>query len=100
MIRVASLAELAPGRARCVEAHGCRIALVRDGDRVRALDDACPHRGGPLSEGEVVDGAVECPVHGWAFELETGQLRGSRGVRVGTYPVEVRGDEIWVGPRR
>ncbi len=100
MIRVATLSQLAPGRGQCVEAHGCRIALVRDGDAVFAVDDACPHRGGPLSEGDLEDGAIACPIHGWAFDLRSGQLRGTSGVRVGTYPVEVRGDEVWVGPRR
>lgn len=81
-------------------AHGCRIALIRVGDEVFAVDDACPHRGGPLSEGDVEDGAIACPIHGWAFELRSGQMRGTGGVRVGTYPVELRDGEVWVGPRR
>lgn len=100
VIRVLDSADLPLGRPRCVQAHGCRIALVRTEAGVFALDDACPHRGGPLSEGDVEDGALACPIHGWAFELSTGQMRGTSGVRVGTYPVEEVDGEVRVGPRR
>ena len=100
VIRVLDSADLPLGRPRCVQAHGCRIALVRTEAGVFALDDACPHRGGPLSEGDVEDGALACPIHGWAFELSSGQMRGTSGVRGGTYPVEEVDGEVRVGPRR
>ncbi|MBV9554867.1 MAG: nitrite reductase small subunit NirD [Alphaproteobacteria bacterium] len=49
------------------------IALFRTADdRVFALIDRCPHKGGPLSEGIVQGCAVACPLHGWVIDLETG----------------------------
>ncbi|MCX8006231.1 MAG: nitrite reductase small subunit NirD [Burkholderiaceae bacterium] len=49
------------------------IALFRTADgRVHALEDRCPHRGGPLSQGIVAGGRVTCPLHGWTIELDSG----------------------------
>lgn len=50
------------------------IALFRAGDgRVFALEDRCPHKGGPLSQGIVAGARVTCPLHGWTIELETAE---------------------------
>lgn len=50
------------------------LVLVRDGDRILALHDTCAHAGGPLSEGTLVDGCVECPYHGSRFRLTDGHV--------------------------
>ena len=51
------------------------VALIRtEGERVYALEDHCPHRGGPLSEGIVSADRVACPLHGRCIELATGQV--------------------------
>lgn len=49
------------------------IVVVRTSAGVVAYEDACPHAGWRLSEGEVMDGQLECPGHGWVFALATGQ---------------------------
>ncbi len=98
-IRVSRLDELVDGR-RCVRAYGRVIALFKVGERVLAIDDVCPHKGGPLSEGDVERGAIVCPLHGWAFDLETGAMVNNEELVVWTYEVELRGDEIFVGPPR
>jgi nitrite reductase/ring-hydroxylating ferredoxin subunit len=65
----------APGTVELAEAGGHRVALVGlDGGPV-ALGDRCSHRGGPLSEGEIVDGCVTCPWHGSRFDARTGRPR-------------------------
>jgi nitrite reductase/ring-hydroxylating ferredoxin subunit len=80
---------------------GERIALIREGDRVHALHDRCPHRGVPLSLGRrEFPGMISCPYHGWTYSLQTGQLKAvitdgpespiCGRVRVATYPVEER----------
>lgn len=56
----------------CVKVAGREIALFRTGKTVAALDNACPHQGGPLVEGVVQGGHVLCPWHGWRFDLATG----------------------------
>ena len=65
------------------------LVLVRTGDTILALHEQCAHAGGPLSEGAIVDGCVECPWHGSRFEIATGRRR--RGPTVYDQPAyEVR----------
>jgi nitrite reductase/ring-hydroxylating ferredoxin subunit/uncharacterized membrane protein len=68
------------------------LVLVRTGDTIHALHDQCAHAGGPLSGGTIVDGCVECPLHGSRFELATGRRR--RGPTIYDQPTyEVRAAE-------
>jgi nitrite reductase/ring-hydroxylating ferredoxin subunit/uncharacterized membrane protein len=65
------------------------LVLVRQGDVIHALHEQCAHAGGPLSEGEVIDGCIQCPWHASRFELATGRRR--RGPTVYDQPAyEVR----------
>ena len=60
--------------ARVVAVGARRIALFRTAaDGIFALEDRCPHRGGPLSQGIVHGGRVTCPLHGWTVELGSGE---------------------------
>ncbi|MAQ86591.1 MAG: nitrite reductase (NAD(P)H) small subunit [Maritimibacter sp.] len=73
---------------------GC-IGLFRTGDdRVFAATNACPHKGGPLSEGIVHGQKVTCPLHNAVFDLETGE--GTDGYVIETYPVKVDGGRVLV----
>jgi nitrite reductase/ring-hydroxylating ferredoxin subunit len=98
---VAKLTDLQPGRPRKVQADGRAILLYREGADVYAMEDACSHAGGPLSEGEVNSGVVTCPWHGSQFRLTDGSVR--RGPA--TYPqlrleARIRGDHIEVRGRQ
>lgn len=78
-----------------VELEGRRILLLRSGDEVHAFDNACPHEGNPLVDGEVLGDVLECAYHGWRFDLATGAcLVGDEAAH--RYPTEVRGEEIHV----
>ena len=95
---VARLDDLADGRATGVDAGGARAVLLRRGPHVDALLARCTHRGGPLDEGEAVDGCVTCPWHGSRFRADDGTVvRGPASVpqpvldvRVVAGAVEVR----------
>ena len=65
--------------ARRVHREGApAVAVFRtDGDRVFALLDRCPHKGGPLSQGIVHGSAVTCPLHNWVIDLQTGAAQGA-----------------------
>ncbi|GAB4267442.1 MAG: nitrite reductase small subunit NirD [Pararhodobacter sp.] len=73
---------------------GC-VAVFRTGaDEVYALDNACPHKNGPLSEGIVHGRSVTCPLHSWVFDLQTGEAQGADSGRVATFPARIEGGRI------
>ena len=62
-------------RPKAIKVLGEKIVLMRDGDKVRALHDRCPHRGVPLSAGRrEFPGTISCIYHGWTYKLATGEL--------------------------
>jgi nitrite reductase (NADH) small subunit len=83
------------GEGRAITLDGRRVAIFRAGGGWYAIDAVCPHRGGPLADGIVCDSAVICPLHDRRFDLETGAAL-TTGDGVATYPVEVRGDRVYV----
>ncbi|MEM9392352.1 MAG: nitrite reductase small subunit NirD [Pseudomonadota bacterium] len=94
-IDIGALEEIAPRGARVVKtAMGC-VAVFRTGaDEVFALENRCPHKGGPLSEGIVHGNKVTCPLHNWVFSLETGAAQGADEGTVPTYPARVENGRI------
>ena len=83
------LDELDEGRGKYVEIGGFHLAVFLHEGRTFAIDNYCPHAGGSLSAGFVQDGCAVCPWHYWAFHLENGELRGSPGVKITTYPTRL-----------
>jgi nitrite reductase/ring-hydroxylating ferredoxin subunit/uncharacterized membrane protein len=71
---VASTGDVREGSPLRAEADGQAVVLVRRAGRVHALVNRCVHRGGSLHEGELVDGCIECPLHGSRFSLEDGSV--------------------------
>jgi nitrite reductase/ring-hydroxylating ferredoxin subunit len=69
---VSDIPERQPTRA---SAGDVGLVLVREGERIHALHETCAHAGGPLAEGTLVDGMIECPWHGSRFDLATGEVR-------------------------
>jgi nitrite reductase (NADH) small subunit len=64
------------GARRVARPRGVAVALFRTADdRVHALLDRCPHKGGPLSQGIVFGDAVACPLHNWSIALADGHAR-------------------------
>ncbi|CAM5305789.1 Rieske (2Fe-2S) protein [Mycolicibacterium aubagnense] len=81
--------------ARCVKTANGRIGVFRThDDRVFAIEDHCPHKGGPLSQGIVHGTAVTCPLHNWVFSLETGRAQGADEGSVKTIPVRVEAGRV------
>lgn len=96
-IKICPLAEIRPAGTLAVEIDGEPICLVRTGDGVFALRDACSHAEIPLSEGEVRDHTVECWLHGSNFDVRTGEPAGPPATEpVPVYPVKIDGDDVFV----
>jgi nitrite reductase/ring-hydroxylating ferredoxin subunit len=95
--KVAAVADVPPGQARQAQVGGRTLALFNVNGALYALDDTCPHRGAPLSEGEVVGAEVICPWHAARFDLASGShLCPPARAGVKAYPVRVVGEEIQV----
>ena len=93
--RVGTIDDIPRQGARCVKTAGTTIAVFRtQDDRVFAMEDRCPHKGGPLSQGIVHGDCVTCPLHSWVLSLETGLAQGADDGGVRTYPVRLDGREI------
>jgi len=87
---IGTIDEIPPRGARCVNTPQGTIGVFRTADdRIFAIEDRCPHRGGPLSRGIVHGAAVTCPLHNWVISLETGEAQGADKGTVKTIPVRV-----------
>jgi 3-phenylpropionate/trans-cinnamate dioxygenase ferredoxin component len=85
------------GKGTLVEVEGNRIALFNLDGEVYAIDDACTHEGGPLSEGTVQGDEVVCPWHGSRFSIVSGEARALPAMEnVASYKVRVTGDDVEV----
>lgn len=101
--KVAELDELPEGRVKTVTAETKSMALTHVNGQYTAMDNACPHQGGPLGEGSIeraADGLcwLRCPWHGWDFDPLTGKPPGGHedsGQKL--YPLEIREDGIYLG---
>lgn len=92
--RVASIDDIPDGGAIAVDVGEKRIALFRHRGEVFALDETCPHRGGPLHDGAIDRGVVLCPWHQWQFDLKTGCSPVNPLSRVKVYPVRLEGADV------
>ena len=96
LIDVAATADLPLNRARAVTIGDRKIALYHTARGFFATENVCPHRGGPLAEGDIIGDVIVCPWHLWSFDIESGVCPGNAEVRVKTYEVSVEGDRILV----
>ena len=81
---------------RRVVIEGYHVAVFRAEDGFYALHDVCPHRGGPLSDGDVAGGMVSCPLHARKVDLESGEVKNDDLSRVAVLPVKVEDGEVYV----
>ena len=96
-IDIAALNAVPQRGARLVKTvHGC-VAIFRTGaDEVYALDNACPHKQGPLADGIVHGRSVTCPLHNWVISLDTGTVQAPDQGQVATYPAKVEEGRIFL----
>lgn len=97
-VPVGSIEDIPRRGSRCVTHGKMTIAIFRTmDDRVFALEDKCPHKHGPLSQGIVHDGCVTCPLHNWVISLETGAAQGADEGETRAFPIRLDDDQIMLG---
>lgn len=96
-VTVGAVADLTPGEGRTYIVDGRQIAvfLLADGT-VRAMDAVCPHRAGPLADGQIDGAVVTCPLHQYAFRFDTGACTTETVAPVRVYPATVHDGDVVV----
>ena len=95
-LKVLDLEELPEGRVKPVTCKHRTLCLTHFEGEYAALDNKCPHQGGPLGEGSIESGWLRCPWHGWDFHPLTGKPPGGFDDGVDTFSLEVREDGVYV----
>ncbi|MGD9479201.1 nitrite reductase small subunit NirD [Shinella sp. G-2] len=94
---IGDIADIPLRGARCVKTPQGRIAVFRTAENeVFAIEDHCPHKGGPLSQGIVHAKAVTCPLHNWVISLETGKALGADQGAVKTIALKNDGGALFI----
>ena len=83
--------------SRVVDAGDMQVAVFRTSDdQVFAIKNACPHKGGPLSEGIVHGTSVTCPLHNWKIDLASGEALGADQGCANTFPVKIENGLVYI----
>jgi nitrite reductase (NADH) small subunit len=97
-IRVTTTASIPRREGRAVSVGGRQLAIFNLGDRFLAVENRCPHLGGPLADGIVTGCAVVCPLHAWRIRLDSGDVErpGGGSACVRTFATRIDGDVVLV----
>lgn len=92
-----SASELPPaGEAREAACGDRMLCIANCNGAISAMDNVCPHRGGPLGQGIIEDGKIICPWHAWAFDVKTGVASHTPHAKVDVYDLKIEGDDVLV----
>jgi nitrite reductase/ring-hydroxylating ferredoxin subunit len=95
-VRVAKAADVPPGQGRVVQAGPKSLALFNVDGSYHAIDNACPHRGGPMGDGDLEGQVAICPWHGWRWDVTTGANANNPAVKIACFPVVVMDGDVYV----
>jgi nitrite reductase (NADH) small subunit len=95
-VRVASENDVSVGNSKGVSVEGKEIGLFNVAGEFYAMDNLCPHRGAPLSDGRMVGAQIVCPWHGWAFDVQRGALMMDPTRCQKVFPVKRKDGDVFV----
>src|SRR5258708_8354336 len=99
-VSAASTSEVPPDKMKVVQYKGQPVCLANVKGKYYAIRNTCTHLGGPLAQGKLEDGVVECPWHGSRFDLATGEVkRGPAKTPETVYEVKLEGTTLLVRPK-
>jgi nitrite reductase/ring-hydroxylating ferredoxin subunit len=97
-VDVAGVADIPQGRMRAYVIGEKKVVVYHTARGFFSTENTCPHRGGPLAEGDLIGGEIICPWHLWGFDVATGICTGNAEVTLATHEVRIEGDRILVKP--
>jgi nitrite reductase/ring-hydroxylating ferredoxin subunit len=93
---VGRVEDVPPGHGATVELpNGSELALFNLGGEIFAIENICPHKGAPLAEGQLCAHTVECPLHGWQFDVRTGRCL-TTDADIESFEVEINDGQITI----
>jgi len=95
-VKVAPVGDVPAGEGRVFEVNGRAVAVFNVDGHFHAVDNECPHRGGPLGEGELDGSVVLCPWHAWRWDVRTGANVNNPAVKIDCFAVTVEDGAILV----
>lgn len=97
LIKLANIEDIPFGKSLIVAIpDGTEIALFNVNGNIFAIDNACPHMGGPLGKGVLEGCIVTCPWHDWQFDVTNGNCVNMPGDDARSISVEIRENEIFL----
>jgi nitrite reductase/ring-hydroxylating ferredoxin subunit len=96
-LKIGKKSQIPPGKSISIDLPDGRvIALFNVAGEFFALNNLCPHQGGPLAEGKIVEGHVTCPWHDWTFDIRSGVCINKPCERAKCYQLEIKDDDIFL----
>jgi nitrite reductase/ring-hydroxylating ferredoxin subunit len=95
-VRIAAAGEIAPGSSRAFSVGRYEVAVFNVDGELHAIENNCPHQGGPLADGWLEGPLVTCPWHGWCFDVRTGKMTLGEFAHVPRFALQRRGGELFV----
>ena len=95
-VQVAKVADIAPGTGKAFTVGKRDVAVFNVAGTFYALDNTCPHQGGPLAEGWIEGATVTCPWHAWCFKMDDGKMTLGDYAEVDAFEVRVEGGVVAV----
>ena len=96
MKKIAELNDIPKGGSKLVMVDDVPVALFNLKGKIHAWDNRCPHRGASLADGNISESIIQCKFHLWEFDVETGCAVANSDLRVKTFPVKVKNDEVFI----
>ena len=95
-VTLAKTTDIQPGTARAYRLGGYSVAVYNCQGKFLATSNTCQHEGGYLADGVLTANVIMCPLHGWEYNVETGECLTIPGADLKVFPVRIAGDEIQV----
>ncbi len=96
-VRFRGAGDIPQGAARAFTVGRYEVAVFNVGGDLFALENSCPHQGGPIADGWLEQSIVTCPWHGWCFDVQTGKMTLGDFARVPRFAVRREGADLIIG---